>query len=64
MQVPSIICNDDDKLTDIEETSTTTTTIIESAPAMQVVSEEKNHVSGILEKGEKHTLETVHLFVY
>ncbi|KAL8094054.1 uncharacterized protein LOC141693138 isoform X2 [Apium graveolens] len=46
--VQSIVCNDDDKLTDIKEKSATTTTKIDSAPAMQLVSEDKTNVFEIL----------------
>lgn len=46
--VPSIVCNDDHKLTDIKEMSNTT--IIDSAPAVQLVSEEETNVSEILKK--------------
>lgn len=53
MQVPSIVSSDDDKLTDFEEKSNTT--IIDSTPAVQLVSEEEIKVSEIPKKGEKRT---------
>lgn len=49
MLVPDIVCNNDNKLADIKEKSTTT--IIDSAPAVQLISEGEINVPEILKRG-------------